>query len=135
MHTRPSLPRCLESEVPFEHKAEVLLALQAGASIRREERLVVAESHFATYGVRIGLAKDSRLIKGFERQAASAAEDMSLFLARLQRDLSALTRAWHVAAPSGERFTIIENEATSEFLGCLSREADGKSPRSGTSAA
>jgi hypothetical protein len=131
MFNQASLPRCLQSEEPFEHKAEVLCALQAGASIRREERLVVAESHSAVYGVRIGLAKDSRLIKGHERQAASAVEDMSLFLARLQRNLSALTRAWHTSAPSGERFTIVENEATSELLGCLSGRVERKELGSG----
>jgi len=115
----PGLPRCLTSDVQFKHKAEVLSALQAGATIRRDDRVISAEAHHATYCIRLDIAKDSRITRGYEQEAVSAVKDMELFLSRLRQDLATPTRAWHVSAAGGQRFTIVENEATSEVLGCL----------------
>ena len=135
MHPTQDLPRCLKSDAQFKHKAEVLSALQAGATIRRDDRVIPAESHYATYCVRLDIATDSRITRGCEQEARSAVKDMESFLSKLRQDLAAPTRAWHVSAAGGLRFTIVENEATSEVLGCLRGHVEGKAAGDGQAGA
>jgi hypothetical protein len=112
-------PRSLLGDASFPHKHELQAAIRSGATMRREERTIVAESHFGTFRIRLNIARDPQITKGQETIAASAALDMEFFLRCLEKDLTAVTRAWHVRGANGERFTLIENEATGEPLGCL----------------
>lgn len=110
---------CLSYEGEFPHRKEVLEALSSGATIRQEDRLITAESHFGTYSIRLRIVTDEKLTKGNDEEANTLKNDITYFLKNLQKNLSGNTQAWHVRCSNGERFTIIEDNETGELLGCL----------------
>ena len=120
----PLRPRSLEGHGDFLHRTELLAALRLGASLRRDERVIPAESHYGVYRIRLNISRDSRITKGHEASAARAVEDIKWFLASLEKDLGADTRAWFIRAEAGERFILIENDKTGAPLGCLYHRAN-----------
>src|SRR3954471_9062761 len=96
----------------FPHKAAVLAAISAGASIRRDERIIDADTHVGTFKIRLRIARDPKISKGHEAQAKATATEIELLLSRLEQDPGASTRAWFVRGQNGERYTIVENEST-----------------------
>lgn len=114
-----STPRSVEGEAEFPHKQDLLAALNSGASLRRDERIIAADSHHGVYRMRLDLALEARSAKGHDARADRAAKDMEWFLRNLEADLSAATRSWFVRTRDGERFLLVEDEESGAPLGCL----------------
>lgn len=117
---RESRPRCLDAAAAFPHKDAVLAAFEAGASCVRDSHTVTAPFHAGVYAARLKIARDRQLNPQRQAEAAAAAADFEFFLAKLGDDPGADTRTWHMTGPGGQHYTLIENEATGEALGCLS---------------
>jgi hypothetical protein len=113
-----SLPRCLANSLAFPHKDAILEALQAGATIRRDPRVISAETHAGIWSIRLRAAQAPE-IRGHEELRARQAEDIRRFLEKLEGDLSAPTRAWFVSCTNGEAYTIVEDARTGNLIGCL----------------
>jgi hypothetical protein len=99
----------LENEFP--HRAEVLSAVTGGASVRKDERLLLVEDLLGTYTIRLRLAQG--------HGTATQIADMTYLVANLREHAEEAADVWYVHGQDGVRFHVFECSNSGMALGCL----------------
>jgi|SRR6185312_2988506 hypothetical protein len=113
------IPDCLTKSAEFPHKADVLAALNNGATLRRDERSLPADRLLGTYQIRLRIAQEIAPRESEAQLQAQAALDMAFLVSQLRQQQTALVTIWYVRATDNSKFVLMENAQTSEALGCL----------------
>lgn len=120
MNSSTFQPRCLEQNTAFPYKNEILDALTKGFQVRKDDRVLSAEDLYGTYKIRQRVIRDAITSEASNTENLKRLEkDVGIFLQNLEKDLSAQVRVWYVKTKSEEKFYLIENDVTGEFLGCI----------------
>ena len=106
------LPRCISCGMDFPNRPLVLAALESGAAVRRDERLLKASELFGLYTIRHRIAVTLSADQ-------SATDDLAWFVSRLKVDPEAKVRAYFIRAKSGRKFVVFEDDDRGFPLGCL----------------
>jgi hypothetical protein len=88
----------------------LVAAIDAGASVRKDERQLMADRLIGAYAIRLRLA---------QAEGQPAKEDLALLIDNLRECEDVAVAAWYVHAVRGVRFTLLESAEGGRFLGCL----------------
>lgn len=103
-------PLSLTSGERFLHKAELIAAIEAGASIRKDDRQLMVSRLLGTYAIRLRLA---------QAQGAPAQDDLAYLVNNLRGCEDVAVAAWYIHAAGGVRFFVLEGAEDGRLLGCL----------------
>jgi hypothetical protein len=106
-----NLPRSLTLEGEFPHRAEVLSAVAGGASVRKDDRTLLAKDLLGTYTIRLRLAQG--------RGTATQIADLTYLVAKLREHTEEAADVWYVHRQDGVKFHVFECNKGGMALGCL----------------
>lgn len=121
-------PRCLKSEVEFHYKQEVITALEAGASLRKDNRQLVASDLLGTYQIRLNIANDFSNQKSNEPITLQYIQALTELVKNLGSNPTENVAAWYVRLSDGDRYWLFENEKSGLAFGCLHSETSENVP-------
>ncbi|ULU25746.1 hypothetical protein [Dyella terrae] len=114
------IPQCLTSDQPFPHKAELMAAIDAGASVRKDERQLMVGRLIGTYEIRLRLA---------QAQGQPAKDDLALLVDNLRDCENVAVAVWYIHSAGGVRFIVVEGAEDGRFLGCLLGSVENTFPQ------
>ena len=106
-----NLPRSLALGNEFPHGAEVLSAVTGGASVRKDDRTLLAKDLLGTYTIRLRLAQG--------RGTATQIADLTYLVAKLREHIEEAADIWYVHRQDGVKFHVFECSRSGMALGCL----------------
>lgn len=112
-------PSCLKSEVEFHYKQEVITALEVGASLRKDDRQLVAGDLWGTYQIRLNIANDSSNQKSNDPNTSQYILALTELVKNLGSNPTEIVAVWYVRLNDGGRYWLFENEKSGLAFGCL----------------
>jgi hypothetical protein len=88
----------------------LVVAIDAGASVRKDERQLMVDRLIGTYAIRLRLA---------QAQGQPAKDDLALLVGNLRECGGVAVAVWYVHVVRGVRFMVLESAEDGRFLGCL----------------